>query len=169
MAFRSKFPRGDLRTPARASENSFRPAAATSLEEKFADAGSGPCADRRHAAACLHVLWDLPGGTADAAKVRRWRSDMASGRSPSTRISFRIRNTSLARSAIRTLRSGAWRSTICVESVASRGIEIARDVSLWIADGSNYPGIAEHPQAHRVARGSDWPQRTRSWRTGSEC
>ena len=45
-------------------------AAATSLEEKFADAAQVHALTGVTPQLALHVLWDLPGGTADAAKVQ---------------------------------------------------------------------------------------------------
>src|SRR5580693_2243992 len=45
--------------------------AATTLEEKFADACQVHALTGVTPQLALHVLWDLPGGTADAAKVRR--------------------------------------------------------------------------------------------------
>src|ERR671925_1060033 len=49
----------------------LQPAAATSIEDKFADAGqvhrlTGVCPT-----VALHVLWDLPGGLASADEVER--------------------------------------------------------------------------------------------------
>ena len=118
----------------------LQPAAATSTEEKFADAGqvhrwTGVCPT-----VALHVLWDLPNGVDDVPHVQ-----------------------TLARN--NGLRAGAINPNVFQDQVYKYGslgnpdaavrqealkhildsIEIARrlgsrDLSLWFADGSNYPG-----------------------------
>ncbi len=49
----------------------LQPAAATSLEEKFADAAQVHTLTGVTPGLALHVLWDLPAGIADALKVRQ--------------------------------------------------------------------------------------------------
>jgi L-rhamnose isomerase/sugar isomerase len=44
--------------------------AATSIEEKFADAGEVNRLTGASPTVALHVLWDLPNGTADVEKIR---------------------------------------------------------------------------------------------------
>src|SRR5580693_2040245 len=47
-----------------------QPAAATTIEEKFADAAQVNNLTGAAPTVALHVLWDLPGGVSDAAKIR---------------------------------------------------------------------------------------------------
>ncbi len=118
----------------------MQPAAASTTEEKFADAGqvhrwTGVCPT-----IALHVLWDLPGGVADVPAVQ-------------------------AIAATHGLRAGAINPNVFQDQIYKYGslgnpdaeirqaalnhlldsVEIAkrlgsRDLSLWFADGSNYPG-----------------------------
>src|SRR5215471_20890845 len=44
--------------------------AATTIEEKFADAGQVHALTGASPTVALHVLWDLPGGTKDVAAIR---------------------------------------------------------------------------------------------------
>ena len=117
-----------------------QPAAASTIAEKFSDAGqvhrwTGVCPS-----VALHVLWDLPKGVGDVDEVR-----------------------SLA--ATHGLRAGAINPNVFQDQIYKYGslgnpdavtrqaaldhlldsVEIgkrlnSRDVSLWFADGSNYPG-----------------------------
>src|SRR5580704_15740939 len=45
-------------------------AAATTIEEKFADAAQVNNLTGASPSVALHVLWDMPGGVGDAAKIR---------------------------------------------------------------------------------------------------
>src|ERR1700733_11847410 len=47
-----------------------QPAAATNIEEKFADAAEVNNLTGAAPTVALHVLWDLPGGVADAPAIR---------------------------------------------------------------------------------------------------
>src|SRR5260370_29459363 len=49
----------------------LQPGAASTLEEKFSDAGVVHKLTGATPTMALHVLWDLPKGTADAERVRR--------------------------------------------------------------------------------------------------
>ena len=114
--------------------------AATSLEEKFADAAQVHALTGVTPQLALHVLWDLPGGTADAAKVRRLADR------------YGIRPGSINPNLFQNQEYKF--GSICNPDASIRGmaidhlvesVRIARelqsiDVSLWIADGSNYPG-----------------------------
>ena len=67
---RSRFPPGDSPTPARASASSCRPAAASTLEEKFSDAAEVHRLTGATPTMALHVLWDLPNGVEDVPEVQ---------------------------------------------------------------------------------------------------
>ncbi len=127
-----------------------QPAAATTTEEKLSDAGqvhrfTGCCPS-----VAVHVLWDFPKGKQSVAEVQ-------------------------AAAARHGVRVGAINPTVFQDQVYKHGslgnpdpevrrmalehildsIEIAtatgsRDISLWFADGSNYPGTAN------IRKRRDW-------------
>jgi L-rhamnose isomerase / sugar isomerase len=114
--------------------------AATSLEEKFADAAQVHALTGVTPQLALHVLWDMPGGTADAAKVRRL-ADRYGIRSGSINPNL-FQNQEYKFGSICNPDAAIRRMAIdhLVESARiARELQSA-DVSLWIADGSNYPG-----------------------------
>jgi L-rhamnose isomerase/sugar isomerase len=120
----------------------LQPAAAVTTEEKIADAGlvhqlTGSCPT-----VALHVQWDFPHGVDDADNVTR--TCQANGVRPGAinpnlfqdqeykhgsfgNPSAQIRERALAH---------------CRDSVAIARRLGSRDLSLWFADGSNYPGTA---------------------------
>ena len=114
--------------------------AATSIEEKFADAAEVNALTGAVSCLALHVLWDLPQGIADVSKIQMLEQK--------TGIRAGSINPNLFQD--QEYKFGS----ICNPSVEIRGkalshllasVEIGRalntrDVSLWIADGSNYPG-----------------------------
>jgi L-rhamnose isomerase/sugar isomerase len=120
----------------------IQPGAATSIEEKFADAGqvhklTGICPS-----IALHVLWDLPNGLNGAAAVEQLahRYGVRPGSvNPNTFQDQEYKFGSLGNpdAAIR-------RRALAhlADSVAIADRLGSRDVSLWFADGSNYPGTA---------------------------
>jgi L-rhamnose isomerase / sugar isomerase len=120
----------------------LQPAAAATIEEKFSDAGevhrlTGVCPT-----IALHVLWDLPEGVNGAASIKLLAEK------------YRVRpgsiNPNLFQDQIYKYGSvgspdPAARARARVHLLESA--EIARqldcrDISLWFADGSNYPGTA---------------------------
>jgi len=117
-----------------------QPAAATSTEEKFSDAGqvhrlTGVCPT-----IALHVLWDLPRGAADVAHVRTLAAEhglRAGSINPNVFQdqcykygSFGNPDPAVRQAALDHI----------LDSVAiAKGLG-SRDLSLWFADGSNYPG-----------------------------
>jgi L-rhamnose isomerase/sugar isomerase len=114
--------------------------AATNLEEKFADAAQVHALTGVTPQLALHVLWDLPGGTADAANVRRL-SDRYGIRPGSINPNL-FQNQEYKLGSICNPDASIRRMAIdhLVESARiARELQSA-DVSLWIADGSNYPG-----------------------------
>lgn len=118
----------------------LQPAAATSLEEKFADAAQVHALTGVTPQLALHVLWDLPGGTADAAKVRRL-ADRYGIRAGSINPNL-FQNQEYKLGSICNPDASIRRMAIdhLVESARIARELKSSDVSLWIADGSNYPG-----------------------------
>jgi L-rhamnose isomerase / sugar isomerase len=115
-------------------------AAATTLEEKFSDASEVNKLTGASPTVALHVLWDLPNGKGDVAEIKRLE-----GR-------FGVRAGSINPNLFQAQEYKF--GSICNPSAEIRGnalahlldsVEIGRelgskDVSLWLADGSNYPG-----------------------------
>ena len=115
-------------------------AAATTIEEKFADAGQVHRLTGVSPTLALHVLWDLPNGKDDVAEILRLE-----------RV-YGVKSGSINPNLFQ---SQDYKfGSICNPSAEIRGNALAhlldsveigralntRDVSLWIADGSNYPG-----------------------------
>lgn len=128
----------------------LQPSAAHTLEEKFADAAqvknlTGAC----HSMA-FHVLWDLPGGVADVPQIKELAAkyDVRPGAiNPNLFQNQEYKHGSFGNPDENVRR-------IALDHVLE-SIAIAReignvDVSLWFADGSNYPGT------QHVRRRIDW-------------
>lgn len=117
-----------------------QPAAASTIEEKFADAAEVNRLTGVTPTLALHVLWDLPQGLKDVAEVKGLERR------------FKIRSGSINPNLFQDQEYKF--GSLCNPSSAIReqaiahmldSIEIgkalgSRDVSLWLADGSNYPG-----------------------------
>jgi L-rhamnose isomerase/sugar isomerase len=115
-------------------------AAASTIEEKFADASEVNQLTGATPTMALHVLWDLPNGVDDVPAVKALERQ------------FRIRSGSINPNLFQDQEYKF--GSLCNPSAAIReqalahmldSIEIgkalgSRDISLWMADGSNYPG-----------------------------
>ena len=120
----------------------LQPAAAVTIDEKLADAGevnklTGVCPT-----VALHVLWDLPRGLEDAARVAgiaERHGVRPSSINPNLFQDQQYKYGSLANPDA-AIRECALRHI--TESIALARELQSRDVSLWFADGSNYPGTA---------------------------
>jgi L-rhamnose isomerase / sugar isomerase len=115
-------------------------AAATSLEEKFADAAQVHSLTGVTPQLALHVLWDLPAGIADAGNVRHLAERY--GIRPGSINPNLFQNQEYKLGSICNPDASVRRMAIdhLVESVRIARELKSTDVSLWIADGSNYPG-----------------------------
>jgi L-rhamnose isomerase / sugar isomerase len=119
-----------------------QPAAATSIEEKFADAGevhklTGVCPT-----VALHVLWDVPDGLESVSAIQELsaRYGVRPGSiNPNTFEDQAYKYGSLGNpdAAIRGHALAHLGESVLIAQRLS-----SRDVSLWFADGSNYPGTA---------------------------
>ena len=115
-------------------------AAASTIEEKFADASEINRLTGVTPTMALHVLWDLPNGVEDVPEVRALerRFGIRSGSiNPNLFQDQEYKYGSLCNP------SAAIREQALAHMLDS--IEIgkelgSRDISLWMADGSNYPG-----------------------------
>lgn len=115
-------------------------AAASTIEEKFADAAEVNRLTGATPTMALHVLWDLPNGLDDVPAVKELERR------------FGVRSGSINPNLFQDQEYKF--GSLCNPSAAIRehalahlldSIEIgkalgSRDVSLWMADGSNYPG-----------------------------
>jgi len=118
----------------------LQPAAATSTGEKFADAGqvhrvTGVCPT-----VALHVLWDFPNGIADCAKVQAMATEhgLAPGSiNPNVFQDQNYKYGSLGNPDPAIRQEALDHILECVEIQKRLA---SRDLSLWFADGSNYPG-----------------------------
>ena len=117
-------------------------AAATTLEEKLSDAGlvhslTGVCPT-----VALHVLWDLPEGAASVEEVRRSAARYgvrAGSINPNVFQDQTYKHGSLANPDPEVRRAALDH---IVDSIRIAQALESRDISLWFADGSNYPGTA---------------------------
>src|SRR6202035_5196989 len=114
--------------------------AATTIEEKFADAAQVNTLTGASPTVALHVLWDLPNGKGDVSEIKPLESKFGVKAGSINPNLFQAQEDKFG--------------SICNPSAEIRGnalahlldsVEIGRelgdkDVSLWIADGSNYPG-----------------------------
>ncbi len=118
-------------------------AAAGTIEEKFSDAGKVHELTGASPTVALHVLWDLPGGTADVPQIKKLEVKYgvrAGSINPNLFQAQEYKYGSIANPSAE-IRGRAVEHLL--ESVAI-GRELgSKDVSLWIADGSNYPGTQD--------------------------
>ena len=130
----------------------IQPAAATTTEEKFSDAGqvhrwTGVCPT-----IALHVLWDLPNGIADVPAVQQLAVThglRAGSINPNTFQDQVYKYGSLANPDAQVRREALDHILSSIEIAGRLG---SRDLSLWFADGSNYPGT------QNIRRRRQWMQ-----------
>jgi len=119
-----------------------QPAAAVTVEEKLSDAGQVHAVTGACPTVALHVQWDLPNGASDVDALVRHASRCGVRPGAVNPNLFQDQEYKFGSfgnpSAV--VRDRALRH--CVDSVALAGRLGSRDVSLWFADGSNYPGSA---------------------------
>jgi L-rhamnose isomerase/sugar isomerase len=118
----------------------IQPAAATTTAEKLADAGMVQRVTGCCPTVALHVLWDLPNGVADAEPVVALAAEhgVAIGSiNPNVFQDQQYKFGSLGNPDAG-IRARALEHLIDSAEIAKR--THSRDLSLWFADGSNYPG-----------------------------
>jgi len=118
----------------------LQPAAAGTIEEKFSDAGqvhrwTGVCPT-----IALHVLWDLPDGLDDAKKVEELgaKNGLRAGSINPNLFQDQIYKFGSFGNPDPAIRKEALGHVMTSIEIAAR--TGSRDISLWFADGSNYPG-----------------------------
>jgi L-rhamnose isomerase/sugar isomerase len=115
-------------------------AAATNISERFADAGEVNRLTGASPTIALHVLWDLPNGTADIAQIRELEAEhgIKSGSiNPNLFQSQEYKFGSIANPNAETRAAALSHLLESVEISRALG---SRDISIWVSDGSNYPG-----------------------------
>jgi L-rhamnose isomerase/sugar isomerase len=126
--------------------------AATTIEEKFADAGQVNALTGASPTVALHVLWDMPKGKGDVAEIRRLEKRygvMAGSINPNLFQDQEYKYGSIANPSAEIRKNALSHLLDSVEIGRELG---SKDVSLWIADGSNYPGTQS------VRRRIEWMQ-----------
>jgi L-rhamnose isomerase / sugar isomerase len=117
-------------------------AAASSIEEKFSDAGQVHSLTGVCPTVALHVLWDLPEGIASVANVNELakRYGVRAGSINPNVFQDQIYKYGSLGNPDPAVREAATKHLLDSADIATKlG---SRDVSLWFGDGSNYPGTA---------------------------
>ena len=117
-------------------------AAATTTEERFSDAGQVHLLTGVCPTVALHVLWDCPEGVSSVEEIKRFarRYGVAPGSiNPNLFQDQEYKHGSFG-NPDESVRRHAMRHTKDSIEIARR--LNSRDISLWFADGSNYPGTA---------------------------
>jgi L-rhamnose isomerase / sugar isomerase len=120
----------------------LQPAAATTIEEKVSDAGQVHSLTGVCPTVALHVLWDFPEGVESAAEVTGLcaRSGIRPGSINPNLFQDQIYKFGSLAHPDPAVRDQAFAHvTDSIEIAKRMG---SRDVSFWLADGSNYPGTA---------------------------
>ncbi len=114
--------------------------AATSIEEKFADTAEVNALTGASPTVALHVLWDLPGGLADVPAIQALEKKYGIKSGSINPNLFQEAEYKYGSIANPSAEIRAMALAHLLDSVAIGRKLGSRDVSLWIADGSNYPG-----------------------------
>ena len=126
-----------------------QPAAAATTEEKFSDAGEV----HRYTGVCptvaLHVLWDCPEGVASAKQITAFaaRYGVRPGSVNPNLFQDQVYKFGSFGNPDPTIRARALQHAKDSIQIASQ--LNSRDISMWFADGSNYPGTANIRQRKR--------------------
>ncbi|MGD0628635.1 MAG: TIM barrel protein [Terracidiphilus sp.] len=118
----------------------LQPAAASTLEEKFADAAEVNRLTGSTPTLALHLLWDLPNGSNDVDQLKELEEHFgirAGSINPNLFQDQQYKFGSLC-SPDAEIRRQALDHLI--DSIEIAKLTGSRDVSLWLPDGSNYPG-----------------------------
>jgi L-rhamnose isomerase/sugar isomerase len=115
-------------------------AAATTTAEKFADAGEVFRLTGITPTVALHVLWDMPNGLNDIPVIRsleRKYGVRAGSINPNLFQAQEYKFGSIANPSAEIRQMAIQHMLDSVE--IAKGLE-SRDLSIWVSDGSNYPG-----------------------------
>jgi L-rhamnose isomerase/sugar isomerase len=126
-----------------------QPAAATTTEEKFSDAGQVHLLTGVCPTIALHVLWDYPRGVDSAADIKKFSElyrVLPGSINPNLFQDQEYKYGSFG-NPDPAIRQRALQHTKDSIEIARR--LHSRDISMWFADGSNYPGTANIRQRKR--------------------
>ncbi len=130
----------------------IQPAAAVTLEHKFADAAEVNRLTGASPTVALHVQWDMPNGMADVPVIRAMEKKhgvRAGSINPNLFQDQQYKFGSVCNPS-KEIRGQALNHLL--ESVEIGHQLDDRDVSVWLADGSNYPGTQS------IRRRAGWMQ-----------
>jgi L-rhamnose isomerase/sugar isomerase len=139
-AFRTEVPSWGFANTGTRFGKFVQAAAATTLEEKFSDAGQVHALTGAAPTVALHVLWDLPNGVRDVAEVQalgRKYGVAAGSINPNVFQDQEYKHGSLGNPDPAVRQRALDHILDSVKIAQALG---SRDLSLWFADGSNYPG-----------------------------
>lgn len=114
--------------------------AATCIAEKFADAAEVHRLTAATPTMALHVLWDLPNGLADTIQIATLSQSTgirAGSINPNLFQDQRFKHGSLCHASAEVRGVATEHMAESVRIAQQLG---CRDISLWLPDGSNYPG-----------------------------
>jgi L-rhamnose isomerase/sugar isomerase len=117
-----------------------QPASASTLEEKFADAAEVNRLTGVTPTMALHVLWDLPNGLGDVPEVQALASKFgvrAGSINPNLFQDQQYKFGSLCNPSVAIREQALHHVLDSIEIAKALG---SRELSLWLPDGSNYPG-----------------------------
>jgi L-rhamnose isomerase / sugar isomerase len=120
----------------------LQPAAATTIEEKLSDAGHVHALTGICPTVALHVEWDLPRGVDDADGIVSLATRFGVAPGAINPNLFQDQDYKFGSFGNPDPRVRAKALDHCRDSIAVGRRLRSRDVSLWFADGSNYPGTA---------------------------
>jgi len=118
----------------------LQPAAASTIEEKFADAAEVHALTGVTPTLALHAQWDLPNGIADAPAIRRLEAQYgirAGSINPNLFQDQAYKYGSICNPDPEVREKATVHMLDCVEIAKRLG---SRDIAPWVSDGSNYPG-----------------------------
>ena len=127
----------------------LQPAAAATIEEKLSDAGQVHALTGVCPTVALHVLWDFPEGVQSSPQVLKFSAQFGvqPGSINPNLFQDQIYKHGSFGNPDRGVREAALQHT--KDSIEIARLLQSRDISLWFADGSNYPGTANIRQRKR--------------------
>ncbi|MGP8224710.1 MAG: TIM barrel protein, partial [Terracidiphilus sp.] len=117
-----------------------QPAAATTIEEKFADAAEVNRLTGVTPTMAMHVLWDMPNGLADVPEVQALEKKYgvrAGSINPNLFQDQEYKFGSLCNPSASIREQALSHVLDSIEIAKALG---SRELTLWLPDGSNYPG-----------------------------
>ena len=117
----------------------LQPAAATTIDEKFADAAEVQRLTGSTPTLALHVLWDLPAGSQDVARVQSLEKSTgvrAGSINPNLFQDQEYKFGSLCNPSPEIRKRAVDHMIASIDIAEQLG---SKDISLWLPDGSNYP------------------------------